>query len=510
MKHQLKSGDLLRLKAQCIAIGIFQDRDLSPSALALDSASGGYIAGLLKTGAFQPRLGNTLMLYRVPACPAERVLLIGLGNRADFSDIAYRRACTAAATGTERAGAENALMCLPELAPRDRDMAWATSQAVVATAEASYRFQQYKTSRASKSRLKLIELYVPDAEQRQAVATALAEGSVIAEAVALCRDLGNLPGNVCTPAYLAAQAHNLAKEFSTIKLAVLDERRMETLGMGSFLAVARGSEQDAKLVILEYRGTHASEQPLVFIGKGITFDTGGISLKPGPGMDEMKFDMCGAASVLALIRLCATLKLPLNVTGMLAAAENMPDGRACRPGDIVTTLSGQTVEILNTDAEGRLVLCDALTYAERLEPQLVIDIATLTGACIVALGHQASGLLSADDPLCEELQRASSVSGDRIWRLPLWEEYGEPLKSNFADMANVGGKAAGTITAACFLSRFTQKFRWAHLDIAGTAWHSGERKGATGRPVPLLAQFLLARAKSAATPKGRRTRRDRS
>lgn len=503
MKYLLKSGDLLRLKTDCLAIGVFQDQSLSRSAAALDRASGGYIAGMLKSGCFAGKSGTTFMLYRVPGCPAERVLLIGLGSPADFKSRSYQRACQTAAAGVRRIGAVHATLCLPELAPKGTDLGQAVRQAATAAVEANYQYSMYKPSAAARSSLRQVDVYTPDDKHANDLSTGLAIG----ESMNLCRELGDLPGNVCTPIYLAGQAQKLTKEHKGLKLTVLDERRMKSLGMGSFLSVAQGSEQPPRLIILEYKGGGGSQKPVVLVGKGITFDTGGISLKPGPGMDEMKFDMCGAASVMALMKLCASLKLPINVIGMMAAAENMPDGRATRPGDVVTTLSGQTVEILNTDAEGRLVLCDTLTYAERYEPELVIDIATLTGACIMALGNQASGLMTNDEALCQELQTASDVSGDRIWRLPLWEEYGESLKSNFADMANVGGKGAGTSIAGVFLSRFTRKFRWAHLDIAGTAWHSGDRKGASGRPVPLLAQFLINRAGASAADAGKRRRR---
>ena len=319
------------------------------------------------------------------------------------------------------------------------------------------------------------------------------QGVAIGEAMNLAKDLGNLAPNICTPTYLAEQATRIAKTYK-LKATVLEEKDMEKLGMGALLAVARGSSQPAKLIVLEYWGRSKKEKPVVLVGKGITFDSGGISLKPASEMDEMKYDMCGAASVLGTITAIAKIRLPLNVVGIIPTTENMPDGNASKPADVVTSMSGQTIEILNTDAEGRLILCDALTYAERYEPDTVIDIATLTGACVIALGHVASGLLTPDDDLAEEVLRASGQAADPAWRLPLWDDYQEQLKSNFADMANIGGRPAGTITAACFLSRFTRKYRWAHLDIAGTAWKSGKEKGATGRPVPLLTQFLIERA----------------
>ncbi|MCB1923789.1 MAG: leucyl aminopeptidase, partial [Gammaproteobacteria bacterium] len=321
-------------------------------------------------------------------------------------------------------------------------------------------------------------------------------GNAIGIGTRLAKDLANLPGNLCTPTYLAEQAQALARGSRKLKVTVLSEAQMQKLGMGSLLSVSRGSRQPAKLIVLEYKGGKPGAKPIALVGKGLTFDAGGISIKPAANMDEMKYDMCGGASVLGTIAACADLELPLNVVGVVPSSENLPDGDANKPGDIVTSMSGQTIEILNTDAEGRLILCDALTYTERFEPAAVIDIATLTGACIVALGDQASGLLANDDSLAGELLESGTACGDRAWQLPLWDEYQRQLDSNFADIANIGGgRGGGTITAACFLSRFTKKFKWAHLDIAGTAWLTGAKKGATGRPVPLLTEFLLRRAK---------------
>jgi leucyl aminopeptidase len=320
------------------------------------------------------------------------------------------------------------------------------------------------------------------------------QGQVVAKAVALAKDLGNLPGNICTPSYLAEEARKLAQGNAKLSAKILTEKEMTALKMGSLLSVARGSRQPPRLIVLSYHGGKRADKPVVLVGKGITFDSGGISIKPAATMDEMKFDMCGAASVLAAVNAAAEMALPLNVIAVVPSCENLPDGNANKPGDIVTSMSGQTIEILNTDAEGRLILCDALTYSERFKPRAVIDVATLTGACVVALGKQASGLFGNSEDLVQEILRAGTQSGDRAWQLPLWEEYQEQLKSNFADMANVGNRDGGAITAACFLSRFTKNFPWAHLDIAGTAWLSGGSKGATGRPVPLLTQYLIDQA----------------
>ncbi|WP_439136467.1 leucyl aminopeptidase, partial [Pseudomaricurvus sp.] len=333
------------------------------------------------------------------------------------------------------------------------------------------------------------------AEEADAAAfgQAMAQGSAIGQGMNLAKELGNLPGNICTPTYLADQAVKIGQQFDSVKTTILEESDMEELGMGSFLSVSRGSRQPAKLITMEYNGAGGSARPVVLVGKGLTFDAGGISLKPSQGMDEMKYDMCGSASVLGTIQTIAELGLPINVVGVVPSSENMPDGDANKPGDVVTSMAGKTIEILNTDAEGRLILCDALTYSERFNPEIVIDIATLTGAVIVALGSVTTGVMANDQQLADDLIKAGNDSFDRGWQLPIWDDYQKQLDSNFADIANVGGKEAGSVTAACFLSRFTEKFTWAHLDIAGTAWNSGKAKGATGRPVPLLVQYLLNR-----------------
>ena len=334
---------------------------------------------------------------------------------------------------------------------------------------------------------------------RNAVRGAVREANALDEGMTLARNLANAPANVCTPAYLASAVEQLARR-EQVTVEVLEETQMAQLGMGAFLSVTRGSDAPAKLIVARYQGAGDNAAPFALIGKGVTFDTGGISLKPGAAMDEMKFDMCGAASVAGALCAAAAAELPINVVAILAAAENMPSGKASRPGDIVTTMSGQTVEILNTDAEGRLLLCDALTFARRYEPRAVVDVATLTGACVIALGAHASALYANDEALGAQLAAAGHLTSDRAWPMPLWEDYQQQLKSNFADMANIGGRPAGSITAACFLSRFADGLSWAHLDIAGTAYRSGAKKGATGRPVPLLFQYLVERAQETATP----------
>jgi leucyl aminopeptidase len=360
--------------------------------------------------------------------------------------------------------------------------------------EAFYRFDQLKTQKKpAPPALAALTLAIAGAPVTLQAQAALKEAIATADGADLARTLGNLPPNLCTPAYLADEARKLAKQFK-LGLEVLERRDLERLGMGALLAVTAGSRQPPKLIVLRYNGAAKSKKPLALVGKGITFDTGGISLKPSAEMDEMKFDMSGAGSVLGAIRALAGMRAPVNVVGVIPTCENMPGGNATRPGDIVTTMSGQTVEILNTDAEGRLILCDALTYAERFSPDAVVDIATLTGACVIALGHVASGLFANDQKLADEIIAAGDDAWDRVWQMPLWEDYQEQLRSNFADMANIGGRPAGSITAACYLARFTRKLKWAHLDVAGTAWRSGREKGSTARPVPLLVRFALRRA----------------
>ena len=373
------------------------------------------------------------------------------------------------------------------------DRQWKTRQIVEVFSDAVYQFTTCKSNKETDSKIEKISITAPETELGLAQ-TGLTQGKAIAEGINLTKLLGDLPGNICTPAYLAEQALELGKKYPSLDISILEESDMEKLGMGALLSVSRGSRQPAKLITLNYQGGEKNSKPIVLIGKGLTFDAGGISLKQALGMDEMKYDMCGGATVLGTLLAAAQMQLPLNIIGLIPSSENMPDGDANKPGDILTSMSGKTIEVLNTDAEGRLLLCDTLTYAERFNPDVVIDMATLTGACLVALGRIPSGLLGNNDALCNDLQAASEAANDSLWRLPLWEEYQEQLKSNFADLANVGGKDAGTITAACFLSQFAENFHWAHLDIAGTAWRTGPGKGATGRPVPLLSQYLINRA----------------
>jgi len=494
MEFSIRSGSPAKQRAGCVVVGVYDGRKLSASAQDLDRAARKRISEVLRGGDLEGKLGSTLLLHKVSGISAERVLLVGLGRERDFLESAYRTALVATIKALRTTGTTEAIVCLPALDVKRRDTSWKVEHAVMCLMEGVYRFDRLKSKAPDTRRaLRKVALVVADRAEVAEGEQAIDRAQAIAQGVQLAKDLGNLPGNICTPTYLAEQAVELGKR-SGIRVEVIEQKEMEKLGMGCFLAVARGSRQPPKLIVMEYQGGARNAPPVALVGKGITFDTGGISIKPAGEMDEMKFDMCGAASVLGAMQAVALMKLPLNVVGVIPATENMPGGNAIKPGDVVTTLSGQTVEILNTDAEGRLILCDALTYVERYKPAAVVDIATLTGAMVIALGHVATGMFSNSDPLARELLQAGETAWDRAWHLPLWDEYQDALKSNFADFPNIGTRAGGSITAACFLSRFTKSYPWAHLDIAGTAWKSGPEKGATGRPVALLAHFLARRA----------------
>ena len=507
MEFTIKTGSPAKSKTGILVLGAFADGVLPALTAAVDAAAEGRISQLLKRGDLDDKAGATLLLSELGGTHAERVLLVSLGKQDEFGDKAYRDALAATAKVLAATAAKDAVVALADVALGQRTLAWRVQQATRIIADGAYRFDALKSVKDKKERgvnklVLMIEAVVEaksDTKARSKPAAeldrAVLQGQAIATGMALAKDLGNLPGNLCTPTHLAETALALGKEHK-FDVEVLERADMEKLGMGSFLSVARGSHQPPKFIVMSYKGGKAKAKPIVLVGKGITFDTGGISLKPAPEMDEMKYDMCGAASVLGTFKAIAQMGLALNVVGLIPTTENMPGGGATKPGDVVTSMSGQTIEVLNTDAEGRLILCDALTYAERFKPECVIDIATLTGACLVALGKVASGLLANDDELAAEILQRGTESGDRAWQLPLWDEYQELLKSNFADMGNIGGRFAGTITAACFLSRFTKAYKWAHLDVAGTAWVSGDAKGSTGRPVPLLAAFLIARAQN--------------
>ena len=496
MEFTIKTGSPAKLKTGLLVLGAFAEGRLPALSAAADGAAEGRLAALIKRGDLEEKAGATLLVHDLPGVHAERVLLVSLGKHDEFGDKAYRDALAAAAKAISAGPAKDAVVALADAELSGRDMAWRLQQAARILADGAYRFDALKSDKKTRKvrGAKKLCLLV-SCELGAELDTAVLQGHAIASGMALAKDLGNLPGNHCTPTHLAETAESLGKQYK-FDVEVLERDDMEKLGMGSFLSVARGSHQPPKFIVMHYKGGKAKAKPVVLVGKGITFDTGGISLKPAAEMDEMKFDMCGAASVLGTFKAVAQMGLPINLVGLVPTTENMPGGGATKPGDVVTSMSGQTIEVLNTDAEGRLILCDALTYAERFKPECVIDIATLTGACVVALGKIPSGLLANDDELAAEILRRGTESGDRAWQLPLWDEYQELLKSNFADMGNIGGRYAGTITAACFLSRFAKAYKWAHLDIAGTAWVSGDAKGATGRPVPLLSSFLIGRARA--------------
>ncbi len=482
---------LTELKKDCLVAFVGADGELGAAAQQLDQATNGLISKIIDQGDFTGKQGQTLLLPVVDGLDASRLLLVGAGKADELNDGKFRSLATGLINSIKGGKIESVALNLDDVELKDgRDNAWKARLLAENTETALYAFTQMKSKEAEELALNEITVVSQDTD---AVEAALAIGQATGLGSNVTRNLGNLPGNVCTPVFLAEQAELLVEDCDEMTLTVLDEDQMADLGMHCMLSVGEGSVQPSRLITVEYKGA-GDEQPHVLVGKGVTFDSGGISLKPGAGMDEMKYDMCGAASVMGVLQVLKALKPKVNVVGVVAAVENMPAGNATKPGDIVTTMSGKTVEILNTDAEGRLVLCDALTYIERFKPATVVDIATLTGACIIALGHQATGLLSNDDDLAADLLASGIEAADRAWHLPLWSEYQQQLDSNFADIANIGGRPAGTITAACFLSRFTEDYRWAHLDIAGTAWHSGgKEKGATGRPVPLLTQYLLSK-----------------
>jgi leucyl aminopeptidase len=502
MEFSIKNSNPEKQHSDCVIVGIYESHTLSNAALAINEASAGYITSILKRGDMDGKLDATLMLHNVPGTLCERVLLIGLGKESDFTNKQYCKAVRASVKALTSSGASNVATFLAELTVKELTVRRKVALLAEVMLDATYKFDAIKKKKSdlkkgdTKKGITTIAINVAQTGEVKDAKLGLADGRALAAGVSLAKDLGNLPPNVCTPTYLAEQAQALGKKYD-FKVKVLEQNELKKLGMGSFLGVTQGSEEPPKFIVMQHLKGKKDQKPVVLVGKGITFDTGGISLKPGSEMDEMKYDMCGAASVIGTFKTIAEMDLALNVIGLIPTCENMPDGRATRPGDVLTSMSGLTIEVLNTDAEGRLILCDALTYAERFEPSAVVDIATLTGACVIALGHHASGLFSNNDDLAKELLQAGEVSLDRAWHMPMWDDYQPLLDSNFADIANIGGRAGGSITAACFLSRFAEKYEWAHLDIAGTAWKSGKEKGGTGRPVPLLTEFLVARANKA-------------
>ncbi len=496
MEYFVKSGNPEKQRVACIVVGIFERRTPSEAAETIDKVADGAIAAVMRRGDMDGKLGTTVVLHNVPGTFADRVMLVGLGKERSFGETAFRKAIAASSRALRATGAIDAASYLTHLSVKGRDYHWNIAQAILAAEDAYYRFDDCRgeQARADLPSYKL-ERYTFDVPRRSDLPEGergLAEALAISHGVSLAKNLGNLPGNICTPTYLADRAKALGGAKSALKTKILEEADMEALGMGALLSVSHGSRQPAKLIVIEYLKGPKGDKPVVLVGKGLTFDAGGISIKPSAGMEEMKFDMCGGAAVFGTMTAIAELKLPLNVVGIVPASENLPDGQAVKPGDIVTSMAGITIEVLNTDAEGRLILCDALTYAEKTyDPALCIDMATLTGACVVALGSVATGLFTNTPALGRALLSAGEQIGDRAWELPLWPEYDEQLHSEFADVPNIAtrkGREAGAIIGASFLHRFTKRMKWAHLDIAGTAW-TGPK--ASGRPVPMLVQYLL-------------------
>jgi leucyl aminopeptidase len=486
LQFHLNHTDPATVATDCIVLGIFADGALSTSGETLDRAGNGRLRALIARGDVSGKTGRSALLHDIAGIAAPRVLAVGLGEAAKFGVPQYLRAIGESVRALKSGASKSALCTLTELEVPGRDANWRVRQAAIAADHAAYRYTQ-NIARKPDPGLETLHLTADAAQQ-----AALDTGIGIAAGIAYTRELGNLPPNICNPAYLAERARQLASEHERVTCEVLERAEMEQLGMGSLLAVSRGSANQPKLIVLKYDGG-GDAKPFVFVGKGITFDSGGLNLKVQGGIEEMKFDMLGAASVLGTFHAAASLKLPINLVCIVPAVENMADGDAYRPSDVLTSMAGKTIEVLNTDAEGRLILCDALTYAQRFEPQALVDVATLTGACVVALGKVAHGLMSKHDDLSNELLGAGEHVFDRAWRLPLWDEYQTQLESAFADVANIGGKYAGAITAGCFLSRFTEGQRWAHIDIAGTSWDEGKKGLASGRPVGMLCQWLLDR-----------------
>ncbi len=494
MQFSTKTLAADKLKTPCLILPVDQSNKLTGIAAQIDQTTSGAIKAALISGDLSAKLGAVLLI--TTQSTIARIVLVRYDDKAGLTQRQFADATRQAMKAAMGTATSQAISLLQSIDVEERSCAWKIRAQIMAVRELTYRADQWKSKRDPiASKLATIEFAV-EKDELEAAQAALDQGVALSNGIDFAKDLGNAPGNICTPVYLADQAKLMVKQAksSKLKVQVMNERQIATLKMGSFLSVAQGSDQPPRLIVLEYKGGSAKQAPIALVGKGITFDTGGISLKPGPEMDEMKYDMCGAASVLGTIKAAVQMKLPINLVGVIVAAENMPSGKAVKPGDIVTSMSGQTIEILNTDAEGRLILCDALTYVARFKPSTVIDIATLTGACVVALGAHHSGLFTQDTDLANNLRAAGQHIGDTCWHMPLDDEYHDGLKSNFADMANIGSRAGGAITAACFLAKFAKGYDWAHLDIAGTAWKSGAAKGATGRPVPLLTQYLLDQA----------------
>jgi len=485
-----------RRASACIIVGVYLNGKIGSGAANVDTASKGAISKLIRQGDISGKPGSSLMLSALPGIRAQRVLVVGLGKISQFGVSKFRRAVATAATQIKGSKIRDVASYLSLEEISDANAYYLARYTVETIGGKLYRFTESKSGKQTRGTpLRKICIAANSRTDANKAMKGAEHGQAIVDGMSLAKDLGNLPPNVCTPAYLGRAAQKIARQHKNVTTRVSGEAEIKRLGMHSFLSVTSGTTLPAKLIVMQYKGA-GRDNPVVLVGKGITFDAGGISLKPGPGMDEMKFDMCGAAAVIATVAVVAKLKLPVNLTVVVPTCENMPSGTATRPGDIVNSMSGKTIEILNTDAEGRLILCDALTYSRRFKPEVVIDVATLTGACVIALGHHRTAVMSHNDDLARQITDAGIAADDRAWHMPLADEYAQQLKSNFADFANVGGRDAGAITAACFLGKFTEGLNWAHLDIAGTAWRSGGTKGSTGRPVPILSEFVLRRARA--------------
>ena len=483
-------------RKQCVIVGVYEQGQLSPTANSLNKLTSGQIEKILHRGDIAGKVGQTLILHDVKGVNTPRLMLVGLGKKDALDGEKFNQAIIAAARKLKSTQAKNCLCCLLDVKTSQHGLYWRSRRIVEQFSGVYYTFTEMKGSKPKQpTSLNRVDLQISTKANFPEVKRAIKDGIAVALGISAAKDLANRPGNICTPTHIASAAKAMAKEYAALSTRVLEETDMKKLGMGSLLSVGHGSAEPSKLIVMKYKGGKSRDKPYVLVGKGITFDSGGISLKPGANMHEMIYDMCGAASVFGAMKAVAEQNLPINVVVVIAAAENMPSDRATRPGDIVTSMSGQTIEILNTDAEGRLVLCDALTYIEKFNPVTVIDVATLTGAIVIALGSVATGLYANDDALAKHINEAGQSSLDKVWRMPLWDEYQPQLNSAHADMANIGGRAGGSVTAACFLGRFTKKYKWAHLDVAGTAFRgSGASKGATGRPVGVLIQYLMDRA----------------
>lgn len=499
MKLALSSTLPEKHPAACLVVGVYSNHHLTPTAKAVDKQTGGYLTKVMKKSHFDGKAGQVLPLFHLPNTKIEQILVIGCGDENNVTAASFRKILQSATKALAESKAADAISYLTEINVKDQSMEWKVKQHAEIVSESLYAFDLFKSDKQKKPSVSNLSINLTDQKLLKACQTSLIQGQAVANGVTLTKNLANLPSNVCTPTFLSEQAKELSKRYKSIKVKVLNEKDMQKLKMGALLGVSQGSAEESKFIIMEYYGGKKNAAPVALVGKGITFDTGGNSLKPADSMVGMKYDMCGAATVMGVFQAVAEMKLPVNLVGLIPAVENMPGGTAYKPEDILTSMAGITIEVISTDAEGRLILADALTYAERFKPAAVIDIATLTGAVVIALGTHATGLIANNEDLAADLLAAGDASYDRAWQLPMWEEYQEQIKSPFADISNSGGRSGGTITAGCFLSRFAKKFKWAHLDVAGTAamMSGNAERRATGRPVPMLVQYLIDQAGNA-------------